>query len=204
MERQRTGKVIAIIALVIAILGLSIGYAAFTTTLNISNVSGTVESSTWRVEFASLNDADLQTLSISNAFHKKGTASMSGVPSIGTLTVSNINLAVAAPGDEAYYFFKIVNHGTYNARSDGITVGNTGSLSSTDQAWVNTNASFKVEYKNGSSWQEITSSTSLSLAKGETLYVRVSLKFNGSATSVPATAITFPSKKVTIPFVVAE
>lgn len=204
MERQRTGKVIAIVALVIAILGLSVGYAAFTTTLNIDNAKGTVESSTWRVEFASLNDADLQELSISNAFHKKGTASMTGVPSIGTLTVSNIHLAVAAPGDEAYYFFKIVNHGTYNARSEGITVANTGTLSSADQTWVNANASFKVEYKNGSSWQEITSSSNLSLAKGATLYVRVSLKFNGSATSVPATAITFPTKRVTIPFVVAE
>ncbi len=204
MERQRTGKVIAIVALIVAILGLSIGYAAFTTTLNIDNARGTVESSTWRVEFASLTDADLQTLSINNAFHKIGTASMSGVPSIGTLTVSNINLAVAAPGDEAYYYFKIVNHGTYNARSEGITVGNTGNLSSNDQVWVNANASFKVEFKNGSTWQEITSSSQLSLAKGATIYVRVSLKFNGSATSVPATQITFPTKKVTIPFVVAE
>ena len=204
MERQRTGKVIAIVALIVAILGLSIGYAAFTTTLNIDNARGTVESSTWRVEFASLTDADLQTLSINNAFHKIGTASMSGVPSIGTLTVSNINLAVAAPGDEAYYYFKIVNHGTYNARSEGITVGNTGNLSSNDQVWVHANASFKVEFKNGSTWQEITSSSQLSLAKGATIYVRVSLKFNGSATSVPATQITFPTKKVTIPFVVAE
>ena len=204
MERQRTGKVIAIVALIVAILGLSIGYAAFTTTLNIDNARGTVESSTWRVEFASLTDADLQTLSINNAFHKIGTASISGVPSIGTLTVSNINLAVAAPGDEAYYYFKIVNHGTYNARSEGITVGNTGNLSSNDQVWVNANASFKVEFKNGSTWQEITSSSQLSLAKGATIYVRVSLKFNGSATSVPATQITFPTKKVTIPFVVAE
>ena len=162
MERQRTGKVIAIVALIVANLGLSIGYASFTTTLNIDNARGTVESSTWRVEFASLTDADLQTLSISNAFHKTGTASMSGVPSIGTLTASNINLAVAAPGDEAYYYFKIVSHGTYNARSEGITVGNTGTLSASDQAWVNANASFKVEFKNGSAWQEITSSSQLS------------------------------------------
>jgi len=204
MEKQRTEKVIAIIALVIAILGLSIGYAAFTTTLNIENASGTVESSTWRVEFASLNETDLRTLSIDNAFHKKGTASMSGVPSIGTLTVSNINLSVAAPGDEAYYFFKIVNYGTYNAKSEGLTVANSGSLSTADQTWVNQNASFNVEYKNGSTWQEMTNSTQLTLAKNETIYVRVSLKFNGSATSVPTTAITFPTKKVTIPFVVAE
>lgn len=204
MERQRTGKVIAIIALAIAIMGLSIGYAAFTTTLNIDNAKGTVEASSWRVEFSALSEADLQLLSIDNAFVKKGTASMTGVPSIGTLTVSDINLKVSAPGDEAYYYFKIVNEGTYNAKSDGITVADSGSLSSADRTWVDANASFKVEYKNGTTWQEVTSATQLNIAKNENIYMRVSLKFNNSATSVPATDITFPTKKVTIPFIMAN
>ena len=58
MERERSGKVIAIVALLFAVAGLSLGFAAYSTTLNItSSADVKLDSDAWDVGFSTATTA---------------------------------------------------------------------------------------------------------------------------------------------------
>ena len=68
MEKDRSGKIIAIVALFVAVVGLSLGFAAFTTSLTIDTAANvTSNSSNWNVGFSvdGTNIADVSTAIIS-------------------------------------------------------------------------------------------------------------------------------------------
>ena len=57
MEKNRSAQVIAIVALVVGVVGLSIGFAAFSSVLNIQTSANVKpDSSTMNVDFSSAED----------------------------------------------------------------------------------------------------------------------------------------------------
>lgn len=126
MEKNRSSKLIAIVALVVAVLGLSLGFAAFSTTLNISpeaNVSHLA--STFKVVFSSSQDS-LTTGTIEPTLDGGATGGSGatinndadGGPSITGLTANFSNL-----GQTATYDFYVHNSGEYDAYLKSITYG---------------------------------------------------------------------------------
>lgn len=130
-SKDTSFKVIAVMALLIAVVGLSIAYALFTSTLTIGGTA-TVESA-WKVIWKDLNSGTAtgyasvegSTLAIDSNTHQ----SISGV--IGTLK---------APGDTITYTWKAANDGDINANLTGVTLGTlscapaTGSNATAEQA----------------------------------------------------------------------
>ena len=54
MEKGNGSKIIAVVALVLAVAGLSVGFAAYTSTLNISSTANaSIGSNLWNVGFGS-------------------------------------------------------------------------------------------------------------------------------------------------------
>ena len=113
MEKDRGFKVIAIVALLIAVVGLSVAYAGYTATLTVTGTA-TVKSS-WDVKWTNLDtgtatgyaNVDDSTLAIATDGQ-----SISG--KIGTLK---------APGDTIKYTWNASNDGEIDATLTGVTLG---------------------------------------------------------------------------------
>lgn len=124
MERDRKQKLIVIIALMVAIASMSLGFAAFSTTLNISS-SATVspDSSNFNVIFSLGSDwhDDMDDLI---DWDLSGTATGSATASTGSLygrEISKLKANFTKPGEVVIYTFYAHNIGEYDAYFRGIT-----------------------------------------------------------------------------------
>lgn len=115
MEKERGAKVIAIVALLIAVVGLTVGYAAYSSTLTI-NGTANVDPASWKVNFG-YKTGDSLTGTI------KGHATETTAPTLADTTISGFDVTLKAPGDSVTYNFLIKNSGTLNARLANFTMG---------------------------------------------------------------------------------
>lgn len=113
MEKNRSAKVLSIIALLVSVVGLSLGFAAFSRTLTI-NSSATVNPSTndFRVVFSTTDEVVTTTPVV-------GVSTPSGIvaepASIASTSISNLKVDFTAPGQKAEYSFYAANTGEYDA-----------------------------------------------------------------------------------------
>ena len=114
MEKDRGFKIIALIALVVAVAGLSFGYAAWSTTLTISG-SAKVNPATWDVHFAYKSGSSL-TPTIT------GNASSTGATLTST-AVSGFDITLKAPGDSVTYNWLVKNEGSIDAKLKTYNMG---------------------------------------------------------------------------------
>lgn len=121
MERKRNGKVIAIIALIVGIIGLSLGFAAFSTSLNItSSANVQIDASVWKVGF-SIED---------NAITSGTVNGETNLGNNGTLTLTQFVISQGTKaqlsttnGSKVEYDFYIVNEGDIDAFLNSVTMG---------------------------------------------------------------------------------
>lgn len=123
MERERSGKIIAIVTLVVAIAGLSLGFAAFSTRLNItSSADVPVDASVWKVGFSNVNSGIP-----ASAVSVNGTTNSAnnGVISLSQFVISQTTNAELSTtnGSKVEYNFYIVNDGDLDAYLNSVTMG---------------------------------------------------------------------------------
>ena len=127
MEKNRGSRVIAIIALIVAVLGLTIGFAAFSSTLNISssaNVKPNAE--TFKVLFSSSNTS-LETEKITGKTTATSgvTVGEASIVNTGTTpTISGLTAGFTEPGTSVTYEFYVHNAGEYEAYLKSINYAN--------------------------------------------------------------------------------
>ena len=107
---MKNGKNIMIAALLIAVVALAIGYAAFATTLTINGHA--VIDSNWDVEIISITPSYSGTA--------VETTNSPTTPSF-TATTATFDTTLKAPGDYATYTVKVKNKGTITAKLNSIT-----------------------------------------------------------------------------------
>lgn len=110
MKSDRTFKVVAVIALLVAVIGLTVGYAAYTETLTI-NGSAKVVPATWDVKFKNLGETQL-------TGHATSTD-----PTLTDTTISGFVATLTVPGDSVKYKFDVANDGTIDAKLTTFTMG---------------------------------------------------------------------------------
>ena len=118
MERERSGKVIAIATLLVGILGLSLGFAAFSTRLNItSSADVQIDASVWNVGFSTAQNAITP-------------GTVTGSNSNGSLTLTQFVISqnekaqlATTNGSSVTYNFNIVNTGDMDAFLNSVSVG---------------------------------------------------------------------------------
>lgn len=128
MEKERNTKILAIIALLIGVVGLSLGFAAFSNTLKISSSAEVTPSAdTFNVDFSSSSSslatdpvvASLNPTGVTGFEATNGTIDNSNDP-----TITNLHATFTAPGQKATYTFYARNIGEYIAYLKSITFAN--------------------------------------------------------------------------------
>lgn len=142
--KDRGLKVAVVAALVISVIAIGIGFAAFTETLSI-NGNATVQTSSWKVKFTDLSTGTTA-----------GTASITTAPTINTndTTISTYDVKLAKPGDSVTYTFKVANTGTYDAKLTSVTIPTptctgTGTNAETDATNVCKHVTYSLTYSDG-------------------------------------------------------
>ena len=126
MEKERKVKTLSLVALIVAVLGLTVAFAALSQTLTI-NGTASVNAATWDIHFENL-DKEIQ-----------GDASFNSEPVLDGTKISNINGTLTKPGDMLNIEVDISNKGTINAKISSVEVSKLCTLSSPVEAcdWDN-------------------------------------------------------------------
>ena len=107
MERNRKIKTLSLVALIVAVLGLGVAFAALSSQLTI-NGSAKAQAGSWNIHFAKTLDMPTQTT---------GNASFTE-PTLSDTSILGFKATVTKPGDSVTYYFDIVNSGTVDALVD--------------------------------------------------------------------------------------
>ena len=114
--KDRSFKIVAVVALVMALSGLVVAYAAYSTTLKVSGtVTAKSSKQSWNVQFQNLS-----------AGTKTGLASIKTAPTLSATQVSGFEIEFFAPGDSIEYTWDVTNAGKLDAK---LTTASIGSLS---------------------------------------------------------------------------
>ena len=156
MEEERRTKALVVVVLLIVVAGLTIAFAALSTTLNI-NGTAYLDAAKWGIRFENLSSPT-----------KIGSATTTGTAKIEeskSAEITGINVSLSTPGDKVTYTVDLVNEGTINAKIDNIekTV-----LTSEQQKYL----TFKVTDKSGN---EVSEGDILSA--GETRNLTITIEF---------------------------
>lgn len=125
MEKNRNAQVIAIVALVVAVLGLSVGFASFSNVLNIqASANVKPDSSTLNVDFSSSIDSVTVAEITPTATPNSIVTTNATIDNSADPTISNLSATFTEPGQSAVYKFYAYNAGELNAYLKSIVYAN--------------------------------------------------------------------------------
>ena len=145
MEKERKIKVLSVAALLVAVLGLTVAFAALSQTLTI-NGSATVNTASWDIHFKNLSSPTLT-----------GAAEVTTAPAIDTkgTTIGDYALKLTKPGDSVTYTFDVENKGTINAKISELvkaakpTCTGTGAAATADAKIICDGLTYTLTYTDG-------------------------------------------------------
>ena len=208
MKQNKQSKLVAILALCVSVVGLTLGFAAFSNTLTISssatvspnesdfdiNVYGMDE------ETACDNNRTLESFtstdkSVPDCVSTAKSATISEIKDDGkSITISNINIGFSAPGEYAYYYYIIKNEGEYDAYIDTAQFSpfdySAGGAPKTCTAATETNVdmvnnacsdiilSADITGIKGENFVDVTESSVYQLGKGESILLEMGIEYN--------------------------
>ena len=135
MERERRMKVIAVAVLVVAVVGLSLGFAAFSNVLTISPTAEVQPINSMKVLFSSSNSSQEEigtNIQIQylpggeTTLYPNFTASIPVISNavVSAPTLSNLKATFIRPGESVTYTLYIHNDSTYDVSLSAIEFGN--------------------------------------------------------------------------------
>lgn len=211
MEKQRKIKVLSVVALIVAVLGLTVAFAALSQTLTI-NGTANVDAASWDIHFETISS------------NKNGDATINDFPHIAGTSITRINVTLTKPNDGVEFRTRIVNDETVDAKIDSVEISplceigspvescdwnNDGQVTEEDVQKVNDNLFFSIAYDGGISLKK-----NDTLNAGETKQINISVAYykvtnseDGiiieEATELPARDLQFNNLSVTINYVQA-
>lgn len=114
MEKERKIKIISLCALLVAVLGLTVAFAALSQTLTI-NGSATVDTATWDVRFLTSKEGGVGSYACPS-FETNGDGTVDENVTIDKTSITNVSLGVTKPNDVAIIRNLFVNAGTIDAK----------------------------------------------------------------------------------------
>ena len=124
MERKDSTRIIAIIAVVVAVIGLSVGFAAFSNTLTIKSSANVTPSATdFDVNFSNSNTAE-QAGDVTGVGTNNATGDTATIDNTDSPTISGLKANFTEPGQTVTYSFYAHNAGKYDAFLNAITYAN--------------------------------------------------------------------------------
>ena len=102
VEKERKVKTLSLVALIVAVLGLTVAFAALSQTLTI-NGTASVDAAQWDIHFENLSEPVIEG------------GAQATTPTLSDTSVTGYDVTVTKPGDSVTYEFDIVNNGTVDA-----------------------------------------------------------------------------------------
>ena len=195
MERNKTGQVIAILALVVGVISLSIGFASFASVLNIqASANVKPDSSTMNVDFSS-SASSVEVNDITpTATPETVVATAAKIDNSSDPTIKNLSATFTEPGQKVVYEFYAYNACELNAYLKSIVYGNvtgknltkvcTASTGTTDTLVQKACEGISVKVKVGNELETSTGTASITghaLAKANGEKVTVTLEYETGA-----------------------
>ena len=178
------------LALVLSVVGISIGFAAMSTDLTI-NGSAEVVPASWDIKFKDLSSPTIA-----------GDAEVTTAPTITSDThIGNYAVKLTKPGDSVTYTFKVANDGTIDAKlTDFIkatpTFTGTGATASADATIVQNNFLYTVTYSDDTAITKDTDELDAESYKT----VKLVVGYKADATELPTNTVTISGLDVTFTY----
>ena len=177
MNNDNRLRVMVIVALLLSVVCITVGYAAMSSTLDINGVTS-VSSGTWKVKFANL------TLPTKVNGGLVGEAVEKVAPTISDTSINGFDIEFNAPGDKTIYKFDVVNSGQLDAKIGTFTINSpvcTGSAlnpvdKAADESLICGNFSYSLKYASDESSVGINNL----LNYGQTKSMILTIEYNGS------------------------
>ena len=174
------------LALVLSIVGISVGFAAMSTELRI-NGSANVVPASWKIKFSNLSAPTIS-----------GAATVTTAPTIQSDThIGNYEVELSKPGDSVVYTFDVVNDGSIDAELSTYTfatptITGTGATADADATIVQSNLVYTLTYADGTAIQQ-----GDELANGETKSLKLTVGYSSTAETLPTNAVEIGGMDVT-------
>lgn len=120
MEKERKAKILALVALIVAVLGLTVAFASLSQTLTI-NGTANMEPANWDIHLENLNVTEK---GIAGTYYNgvNGEAKIIKMPTISAdgLSLTGFEVSLKKPGDGVSFDIDIVNAGDIDAKLEDI------------------------------------------------------------------------------------
>ena len=124
MGYKRKNTTLILIITLVSVLGLSIGFAAFSSSLTVkNNATITPDSGNFKVVFSSKSDS-LSTTGVSVTKTGNAQAETPTIDNSGNPTIKNLSASFTAPGEKIEYTFYARNAGSYDAYLSSVVFNN--------------------------------------------------------------------------------
>ena len=189
-DNKKFLQVFSVLALVVAVLGISVGFAALSQTLTI-NGTAEVTPANWNVHFENL----VQPYALT------GGATITGNPTLTATHFGNYHVTLTKPGDKAVIKFDVKNAGDIPAKLTDYTfaapvitgTSEDATAKAADEAMVSENLVYTLTYEGGTA---ITKNSD-TLAVNEAKTLELTVEYKASAESVPSAAVNITGMDVT-------
>ena len=175
------------LALMLSVVGISVGFASMSSTLTIKGTT-TVVPASWKIKFTNLQQASIT-----------GSADVVTAPQITSDThIGNYAVKLTKPGDSVVYTFDVENEGTLDATLDTYTfatptITGTGDAADADATIVRNNLVYTLTYAD-----DTAISTGATLAKdGGKASFKLTISYPATATELPAATVNITDMDIT-------
>lgn len=125
MEKNKTGQIVSLLALVIGVVSLSIGFSAFSNVLKIeSGATVSPSADTLNVDFSSSETEVVTNEIVPTLTPSLLTATNATIDNTNNPTLKNLSVTFTEPGQKAVYSFYAVNAGELDAYLKSIVYAN--------------------------------------------------------------------------------
>ena len=200
MEKTRKIKIISLCALLVAVLGLTVAFAALSQTLTIKG-SAAVDAASWDIHFEKTSGKETEA---------KGAATFTE-PTLSGTKIENFSATLTKPGDSVTYYFDIVNKGTVDAVVSSFNFPNAfsdcfaninkysycknfdfngdGNVNALDKLVYASLFSYRLAYADTD--ESVTRSDTINA--GETKHMKLVIEYKDTATELPENNLTLTS-----------
>ena len=185
-ENKKTLYSFVALALVLSVIGISVGFAAMSTQLDLNGTASVVPA-TWKIKFNNLSSPAIT-----------GGATVVTAPTITSDThIGNYEVQLSKPGDQVVYTFDIQNTGSIDAELSTYTfatptITGTGTSAAADETTVRSNLVYSLTYADGSAIN-----VNDVLNAGDTVSLKLTVGYNATATALPVNTVTITGMDVT-------
>ena len=185
MEKERRVKALSIVALLIAVVGLTVAFAAMSRTLTI-NGTATMDTARWDIHFANITN------------NKVHAATVNSAQITGETTIT-YGVTLTKPGDKAEIEFDVVNSGDIDAYIGGLEIFTLNCENETgDRNIVCNNLEWSLKYKETGNTNIV--AVNDTLKSGQTRHMIYEIGYKESAETLPSDDVTFNDLQITITY----